>query len=70
MPAPIWLYLTAVLYDRTTASCVALAEALKSGSHARLPRLGQADRSGHTPLELARRTLFVWERGISSLMTR
>jgi Transposase DDE domain len=63
MPELIWLYLTAVLYYRTIASCVALSEALKTVSHDRLTRLLQADWSGHTLLELACRTLFVWERG-------
>lgn len=63
MPALIWLYLTALLYYRTSVSCVALAEALETVSHDRLTRLLQADWSGHTLLELAVRTLFVWERG-------
>ena len=40
-----------------------LAEALETVSHDRLTRLLQADWSGHTLLELACRTLFVWERG-------
>jgi DDE superfamily endonuclease len=63
MPALIWLYLTALLYYRTSVSCVAWAEALETVSHDRLTRLLQADWSGHTLLELAVRTLFVWERG-------
>jgi putative transposase len=63
MPALIWLYLTALLYYRTSVSCVALAEALETVSHDRLTRLLQADWSGHTLLELAVRTLFVWDRG-------
>ncbi len=63
MPALIWLYLTALLYDRTSVWCVAWAEALETVSHDRLTRLLQADWSGHTLLELAVRTLFVWERG-------
>jgi hypothetical protein len=63
MPALIWLYLTALLYYRTSASCVALAEALETVSHDRLTRLLQSDWSGHTLLELTCRTLFVWERG-------
>jgi putative transposase len=63
MPALIWLYLTALLYYRTSASCVALAEALQTVSHDRLTRLLQAEWSGQTLLELAFRTLFVWERG-------
>src|SRR5262245_8698975 len=63
MPALIWLYLTALLYDRTSVSCVALAEALETVSHDRLTRLLQGNWSGQTLLELACRTLFVWERG-------
>jgi DDE superfamily endonuclease len=63
MPALIWLYLSALLYSRTSASCVALAEALETVSHARLTRMLRADWSGHTLLDLAVRRLFVWERG-------
>ncbi len=63
MPELLWLYLTALLYDRTSASCVALAEALQTVPHDRLTRMLQGDWSGHTLLELAFRTLFVWERG-------
>jgi putative transposase len=63
MPELIWLYLTALLYYRTSASCVALAEALQIVSHDRLTRMLQADWSGHTLLERAWRMLFVWERG-------
>ena len=63
MPELIWLYLTALLYYRTSSSCVALAEALETVSHDRLTRLLQGDWSGHTLLEVACRTLFVWERG-------
>lgn len=63
MPALIWLYLTALLYYRTSASCVALAEALETVSHDRLTRMLQADWSGQTLLESACRMLFVWERG-------
>ncbi len=50
-------------YDWTSASCVALAEALETVSHDRLTRLLQSDWSGQRLLELALRTLFVWERG-------
>ena len=53
MPELLWLYLTALLYDRTSSSCVALAEALETVSHDRLTRLLQAGWSGHTLLELA-----------------
>ena len=63
MPELIWLYLTALLYYRTLASCVALAEALDIVSHNRLTRMLQADWYGPTLLESACRMLFVWERG-------
>src|ERR687888_2593194 len=63
MPTLVWLSLTALLYDRTSGSCVALAEALQTVSHDRLTRMLQGDWSGHTLLEVACRTLFVWARG-------
>jgi hypothetical protein len=63
MPELVWLYLTALLYYRTSASCVALAEALETVSHDRLTRLLQSEWSGQRLLELALRTLCVWERG-------
>jgi hypothetical protein len=63
MPTLVWLYLTAVLYYRTSAPCVAFAEALQTVSHDRLTRLWQADWSGQTLLDLAGRTLLVVERG-------
>ena len=63
MPTLVWLYLTALLYYRTSATCVALAEALQTVSHDRLTRMLQADWSGQRLLERACRTLFVWERG-------
>jgi hypothetical protein len=63
MPALIWLYLTALLYYRTAATCVAMSEALQTVSHDRLTRMLQADWSGQTLLESACRMLFVWERG-------
>src|SRR5499426_1183782 len=63
MPELVWLYLTALLYFRTSASCVALAEALETVSHDRLTRLLQSDWSGQRLLELAWHTLFVWDRG-------
>jgi hypothetical protein len=63
VPELVWLYLTALLYYRTSANCVALAEALATVSHDRLTRLLQGDWSGQRLLELAVRTLFTWERG-------
>jgi hypothetical protein len=63
MPELIWLSLTALRYVRTSVTCVALAEALEPVSHDRLTSMLQAQWSGHTRLELACRTLFVWERG-------
>jgi DDE superfamily endonuclease len=63
MPQLIWLYLTALLYYRTSGSCIALAEALQTVSHDRLTRMLQADWPGQTLLESAWRTLFVCERG-------
>ena len=63
MPTLIWLYLTALLYYQSSATCVALAEALEAVSQDRLMRLLRADWSGHTRLEPAFRTLFVWEQG-------
>ena len=63
MPTLVWLYLTALLYYRTSGSCVALAEALGTVSHDRLTRMLQSEWSGHTLLDSACRTLFAWERG-------
>ena len=59
----LWLYLTALLYSRTSVTCVALAEVFPTVSHDRLTRLLQADWSGQTLLDSAFRTLFAWERG-------
>jgi hypothetical protein len=63
MPQLLWLSLTASLYDRTSVSCVALAEALETVAHDRLTRRLQAHGSGPTRLALAVRTRFVRERG-------
>jgi hypothetical protein len=63
MPMLVWLSLAALLYDRTSGSCVALAEALETVSHDRLTRMLQGDWSGQTLLERAFHTLFVWARG-------
>jgi len=57
MPALIWLYLTTLLYYRTSVSGIALTEALEAVLHGRLARLLPADWPEHTPLELAVRTL-------------
>jgi hypothetical protein len=51
MPTLVWLYRSALLYYRTSASCVALAEALQMVSHDRLTRMLHADRSGQRLLE-------------------
>jgi hypothetical protein len=63
MPTLVWLYLTALLYDRTSATCVALAEGLPTGSHDRLTRRLQANGSGPTLLDAALRPRVAWERG-------
>jgi putative transposase len=63
MPELIWLYLTALLYDRTSGSCVALAEALQTVSHDRLTRMLRGDWSGQALLEVTFRTLFAWGQG-------
>jgi Transposase DDE domain len=63
MPTLVWHYLTALLYYRTSGSCVALAEALGTVSHDRLTRMLQGAWSGHTLLDVACRMLFIWERG-------
>jgi putative transposase len=63
MPELLWLYLTALLYYRTSGSCVALAEALETVSHDRLTRMLHSDWSGQTLLALACRTLFGGQRG-------
>jgi hypothetical protein len=64
MPKLVWLYLTALLDYRTSATCVAFAEALHTVSHDRLTRMLQGAWSGHTLLEVVCRTLFVWNRGV------
>ena len=63
MPMLVRHYLTTLLYDGASTSCVAFAEALQTVSHDRLTGLLQADWSGQRLLELACRPLFVWERG-------
>ena len=63
MPELIWRYLTALRSYHTSASGVALAEALKTVPHDRLTRRLRADWSGPILLERAFHTLFGWERG-------
>jgi len=63
MPELVWLYLTALLYDCTSGSCVALAETLETVSHDRLTRMLPGEWSGHTLLDLVVRTLLVCKRG-------
>jgi hypothetical protein len=46
MPKRVWLCLTALPYDRTSVSCMALAEALHTVSHDGLTRMLQAEWSG------------------------
>ena len=50
MPTLVWFYLTALLYYRTSGSCVALAEALRTVSQDCLTKMLQGDWSGHTLL--------------------
>ena len=63
MPALLWRYLTALLDDRTAATCMAMSEALQTVSQDRWTRRLQADWPGPPLLENACRRLFVWERG-------
>ena len=70
MPELVWLYLTALRYDRTSGSCVALAETLETVSHDRLTRMLQGDWSGHTLLDLTCHILFVLSGGPKVLMVR
>jgi hypothetical protein len=58
MPAPIWTYLTALLYYAEVTTCVAIAQALETASHDRLTRMLKGQWSGQTLLELALRALF------------
>jgi hypothetical protein len=60
MPELLWLYLTGLLYYRTSGSCVALAEALETVSHDRLTRLLQGDWSGQTLLYKRQVALSAW----------
>lgn len=64
MPTRVWLYRTAWVDDRPSATCVAVAEAWHTVSHDRLTRLLQRDGAGHPRLEVVCRTRFVWGRGL------
>jgi hypothetical protein len=50
MPKVVWLYLTALLYDRPSRDCVAFTEAVVTGPHHRWTRRLPADWSGPTLL--------------------
>jgi hypothetical protein len=58
MPAPIWPYVTALLYFAEVSTCVAIAQALEMTSHDRLTRMLWGQWSGQTLLDLALRALF------------
>jgi hypothetical protein len=64
MPRLVWLSLTARLSYRTSGRGVALAEVLRTVVHDRVTRMLPGERSGHPLLDVACRTLFVWERGV------
>jgi hypothetical protein len=70
MPELVRLYLTALLYYWTSASCMALAEALETVSHDRLTRLLQSDWSGPRLLDLACRRCLSGKGVISSSTIR
>jgi hypothetical protein len=59
----VWRYLTALLEDRPSATCVALAEGLRTVAQDGLTRLLPADWSGQSLLESAVRAWCGWERG-------
>ena len=63
MPKPLWIYLIALLHFTKVSTCSTIAEIFPKASHDRLTRMLNGDWSGQTLLELAIRTLFVWERG-------
>ena len=63
MPELLWLSRTAWRYDRTSATCVAVAAVLPTVSHNRLTSMVHANGSGQTRLDAAFRPRFAWERG-------
>jgi hypothetical protein len=58
MPEPLWTYLTALLYFTEGSSCLAMAQALATASHARWTRMLTGHGSGQTLLDVAWRALF------------
>ncbi len=58
MPAPLWIYLMALLYFTKVTTCSAISDAFDSVSHDQLTRMLQGTWSGHTLLNLALRALF------------
>jgi hypothetical protein len=58
MPAAVWTDWTALLYFAEVSICLAVAQALVTGSHGGLRRMFKGSWSGHTLLDLALRTLF------------
>ena len=58
MPQPIWTYLTALRYCTEVSTCLAMADILETAAHDRLTRRLKGRWSGHTRLDVARRTWF------------
>src|SRR5262245_27687020 len=57
MPAPLWIYLMALLYFTKVTTCAAISAAFDSVSHDQCTRMLQGTWSGHTRLNLALRAL-------------
>ena len=64
MPEPLWVYLMALLYFTNITTCVAIADAFDSVSHAQLTRMLQGPWAGQTLFNLALRILFTIAGGI------
>jgi hypothetical protein len=58
MPAPVWLYLMALLYFTNMTTGSAIADAFDRVAHDRLPRMLQGTGAGHRLLDLALRAWF------------
>jgi putative transposase len=58
MPAPLWIYLMALLYFTRVSTCSTIADMFSEASHDCLTRMLNGTWSGHTLLHLALRTLF------------